>query len=80
MDSICKVKNCLWVGGILTELIFSDSLCPSSEIQVKLTSSVGRISDNREYMLQNICEVSLVETLGGLVMLFNILQKLIQDL
>jgi len=31
-------------------------------------------------VLQNICEVGLVETLGSLVMLFNILQKLVQDL
>jgi hypothetical protein len=38
------------------------------------------ISDHREDMLQNISEVSLVETLGSLVMLFHILQKLIQDL
>jgi hypothetical protein len=31
-------------------------------------------------VLQNICEVRLVETLGSLVMLFNILEKLVQDL
>jgi hypothetical protein len=31
-------------------------------------------------VLQNICEVGLVETLGCLVMLFNILQELVQDL
>ena len=38
------------------------------------------VSDYREDVLQNICEVGLVETLGSLVMLFNILQKLVQDL
>jgi len=31
-------------------------------------------------VLQNICEVGLVETLGSLVVLFDILQKLVQDL
>lgn len=45
-----------------------------------LTSSVRRVGDHREDVLQDVAEVCLVETLSGCFLLGDVLQHRVEDL